>query len=53
MQSVYTTNKLVNFKGLFLVPLFAASAAAVALALVFHPPKAVAAEASGGSAPAH
>jgi uncharacterized membrane protein YeaQ/YmgE (transglycosylase-associated protein family) len=53
MQSVYTTNKLVNFKGLFLVPLFAASAAAVALALFFHPPKAVAAEASGGSAPAH
>jgi seryl-tRNA synthetase len=31
----------------------AASAAAVALALFFHPPKAVAAEASGGSAPAH
>jgi len=31
MQSVYTANKVVNFKGLFLVPLFAASAAAVAL----------------------
>ena len=43
----------VNFKGLFQVPLFAASAAAVALALFFHPPKNVAASASGGSAPAH
>ena len=53
MQSVYTANKLVNFKGLFQVPLFAASAAAVALALFFHPPKNVAASASGGSAPAH
>ncbi|MFM7805716.1 MAG: MFS transporter, partial [Verrucomicrobiota bacterium] len=53
MQSVYTANKVVNFKGLFLVPLFAASAAAVALAMFFHPPKNVAASASGGSAPAH
>jgi hypothetical protein len=55
MQSVYTdtAHKLVNFKGLFQVPLFAASAAAVALALFFHPPKTVAAKASGGSAPAH
>jgi uncharacterized membrane protein YeaQ/YmgE (transglycosylase-associated protein family) len=53
MQSVYTANKLVNFKGLFQVPLFAASAAAVALALFFHPPKTVAAKASGGTAPAH
>ena len=53
MQSVYTTNKLVNFKGLFLVPLFASTAAAVALALFFHPPKSVAAATSGGSAPAH
>ena len=55
MQSVYTdtAHKLVNFKGLFQVPLFAASAAAVALALFFHPPKTVAAKASGGSATAH
>jgi MFS family permease len=29
----------VNFKGLFLVPMFAASAAAVALAIFFRPPK--------------
>lgn len=53
MQSVYTVNKVVNFKGLFLVPLFAASAAAVALALFFHPPKSTEATAGPGSAPAH
>jgi hypothetical protein len=39
MQSVYTKASVVDFKGLFMVPLFAASAAAVALALFFHPPK--------------
>jgi MFS family permease len=39
MQSVYTVNGVTNFKGLFMVPLIAASAAAVALALFFHPPK--------------
>jgi MFS family permease len=53
MQSVYTVNTVVNFKGLFLVPLFAASAAAVALALFFHPPKTTEATAGSGSAPAH
>jgi MFS family permease len=39
MQSVYTVNKVTDFKGLFLVPLVASSLAAVALALFFHPPK--------------
>jgi nucleoside transporter len=39
MQRVYTVNGVVDFKGLFLVPLLTASAAAVALALFFHPPK--------------
>ncbi len=39
IQSVYTANGVVDFKGLFMVPLIAASAAAVALALFFHPPK--------------
>ncbi|MFM7102924.1 MAG: MFS transporter, partial [Verrucomicrobiota bacterium] len=53
MQSVYTSNKVVDFTGLFLVPLFAATAAAIALALFFHPPKGTAATAGGGSAPAH
>ncbi len=47
MQSVYTVNKVTDFKGLFLVPLAAASLAAVALALFFHPPKTAAA---GGAA---
>ncbi len=39
MQSVFTTDKIVDFKGLFLVPLAASSVAAVVLALFFHPPK--------------
>ncbi|MBL9200867.1 MAG: MFS transporter [Opitutaceae bacterium] len=45
MQEVYTNaaTKAVDFKGLFLVPLAAASAAAIALALFFHPPKTAAA----------
>lgn len=47
MQSVYTVNKVTDFKGLFLVPLIASSLAAVALALFFHPPKTAAA---GGTA---
>ncbi len=39
MQSVFTKAGVVDFKGLFLVPMAAASAAAIALALFFHPPK--------------
>jgi MFS family permease len=38
MQSVFTQNSATNFRGMFLVPLAAASLAAVALALFFHPP---------------
>jgi MFS family permease len=55
MQEVYTNaaTKAVDFKGLFLVPLAVASAAAVALALFFHPPKTADVGAGGGSAPAH
>ena len=41
MQSVYTKGNIVDFKGLFMVPLAAASIAAIALALFFHPPKVV------------
>jgi hypothetical protein len=41
-----------NFRGLFLVPMTSAIAAAAALALFFHPPKAPQPE-PGGSAPAH
>jgi MFS family permease len=54
MQTQFTNpeTKMVNFHGLFLVPLGCALAATVALALFFHPPKAPSPEA-GGSAPAH
>ena len=53
LQEKFTdaATKAVNFKGLFLVPMFAASAAAIALALFFHPPKAANTEGSSNSAP--
>jgi len=38
LQEVFTKNGLTDFHGLFLVPLAAGSAAALALALLFHPP---------------
>jgi nucleoside transporter len=38
LQEVFTTNGVTDFHGLFLVPLTAATTAAVALALFFHPP---------------
>lgn len=38
MDSVFTRNSVVDFKGLFLVPLVASIVAAIALALFFHPP---------------
>ncbi len=53
MQSVFTSAKGVNFQGMFLVPLVVSAAAAVALALFFHPPKVGAAQIVGGTAPAH
>jgi nucleoside transporter len=39
LQKVFTHDGVTDFRGLFLVPLIAASAAAVGLALFFHPPK--------------
>lgn len=39
IQEVFTENNVTNFRGLFLLPCFIATAAAVALALFFHPPK--------------
>jgi MFS family permease len=51
MQSVYTVKNVVDFRGLFLVPLAAASIAAIALALFFHPPKTGSAEGSAAAAP--
>jgi nucleoside transporter len=38
LQKVFTHDGVTDFRGLFLVPLVAASAAAVGLALFFHPP---------------
>lgn len=38
LQEVFTKNDLTDFRGLFMVPLAAGSAAALALALLFHPP---------------
>src|SRR5688572_13740255 len=51
LQEKFTdpVTKFANFHGLFLVPMFSAIGAAVALALFFHPPKT---EQAGG-APAH
>ncbi|MDP3071277.1 MAG: MFS transporter [Opitutaceae bacterium] len=50
MQEVYTKANVVDFKGLFMVPMLAASGAAIALALFFHPPK-VAKVGVGAAAP--
>ncbi len=52
MQKVFTAEKLVNFKGLFLVPLAAASLAALALALFFWPPPKPAASGTNNTAAA-
>ncbi len=52
IQSVYTVGGVTDFRGLFMVPLISASAAAVALALFFHPPRKPVADVSG-AAPAH
>ena len=51
IQKVYTVNGVTDFKDLFMVPLIAASAAAIALALFFHPPKTPAVTAGAAAAP--
>jgi MFS family permease len=52
IQVTYTTEGITDFRNLFLLPTYAALAAAGVLALLFHPPKIDApAEAAGGSAP--
>ena len=53
MQEKFTTNGVTDFKGLFLVPCAASLAAAVALALFFHPPRKTQPSVTGSSAPAH
>ena len=52
IQKVFTHEGATNFHGLFLVPMLSAIAAAVALALFFHPPKTAQAT-EGAAAPAH
>jgi nucleoside transporter len=53
IQKVYTVNGITDFKDLFMVPLVTASAAAVALALFFHPPKTPAVTAGGAAGAPH
>lgn len=53
MQKTFAVNGVTDFKGLFLVPCGASLAAAVALALFFHPPKKTQPSVSGAAAPAH
>ena len=43
IQSTFTQGGITNFHGLFLVPMAASTAAAIVLALFFHPPKQVSA----------
>ena len=52
LEEVFTTNEVVDFRGLFLVPCFIATAAAIALGLFFHPPK-VGSDSSSSSPPSH
>jgi nucleoside transporter len=51
-QSLYTQNDVTNYKFLFLVPTVVSVIAAVAMAVLFHPPK-TAQAADGGNAPGH
>ncbi len=51
-QSVFTQDGVTDFRGLFLVPCFIATAAAISLAIFFHPPKRSEAEVAV-AAPSH
>ncbi len=53
IQEVFTRDKVTDFQSLFLVPLAAASLAALALALFFHPPPKGQSDGGGPPAPAH
>jgi nucleoside transporter len=53
IQKVYTVNGVTDFKDLFMVPLITASAAAIALALFFHPPKSATFVAGSAGAASH
>jgi hypothetical protein len=51
IQETFTKNGITDFKGLFLVPCYAALGAAAALLLLFHPPKSSASGAGPGALP--
>jgi nucleoside transporter len=53
LQEVFTKNGVTDFRGLFLVPCFAALAGAAALALLFHPPKKAVPSVEGAVAASH
>ena len=53
LQKVFTHDSMINFRGLFLVPLAFALFAAFLLFAFFHPPKKPEPEAVAGRAPAH
>ncbi len=53
LQNIYTSGGVTDFRSLFLVPLAAASVAAVALALFFRPPAARPGEAPSGAGAPH
>ena len=53
IQKVYTVNGVTDFRGLFMVPLIVGVAAAVVLALFFHPPKSPAATVGGATSAPH
>ena len=53
IQQTFAANGVTDFKGLFMVPLFSAIGAAVALALFFHPPVKEQTALGAAPAPAH
>jgi MFS family permease len=53
LQKIFTANGVTDFRGLFLVPLSAATGAALALALFFRPPAKTEPALVGVAAPAH
>jgi len=53
LQETFTQNGVTDFRGLFLVPCLSALAAAVALALFFHPPKKQVPTVESVAAPTH
>ncbi len=53
IQKTFNVNGVTDFRGLFLVPCGASLAAAIALALFFHPPRRAVPSSTGAASPAH